>query len=105
MKSVLPRYRSHKSVHAAEILEIVTAPELAGAFLVLNGGHEVEVGAAYLGRHQPRVGGYYVLYPDGDEAWSHAQAFEESYSLLDELGDSDGGGADEAPGPVAEGAA
>ena len=38
------------------------------------------VDAAYLEKHRPEVGGYYVLYKDGYKSFSPAQAFDEGYS-------------------------
>ena len=38
-------------------------------------GSGVVVSAAYVAKHDPQVGGYYVLYPDGYESWSPAEAF------------------------------
>ena len=40
------------------------------------------VTAAYVNKHQPRVGGYYVQYADGYESWSPAEAFEEGYTRI-----------------------
>ncbi len=40
------------------------------------------VDATYVRRHQPKVGGYYVVYKDGYKSFSPAQAFEEGYSRV-----------------------
>ena len=40
------------------------------------------VDAAYVRKHQPKVGGYYVVYKDGYKSFSPAQAFEEGYSRV-----------------------
>jgi hypothetical protein len=40
------------------------------------------VDAAYLAKHKPVVGGYYVVYADGYESFSPAQAFEEGYTRI-----------------------
>jgi len=42
----------------------------------------VKVGSAYLAKHRPEAGGYYVRYDDGYESFSKAKAFEEGYTLL-----------------------
>lgn len=39
-----------------------------------------EVDALYLKKHNPQVGGYYIVYADGYKSWSPAQAFEEGYT-------------------------
>lgn len=36
----------------------------------------------YVEKHEPRVGGYYVVYENGYESYSPAKEFEEGYSLL-----------------------
>lgn len=41
-----------------------------------------EVDAAYMQKHKPEVGGYFVVYADGYKSYSPAQAFEEGYSLI-----------------------
>lgn len=42
------------------------------------------VNKAYLEKHNPQIGGYYVLYPDGYESWSPAEAFEAGYHRYDD---------------------
>lgn len=36
----------------------------------------------YVHKHDPKVGGYYVVYEDGYKSWSPAQAFAEGYTRL-----------------------
>lgn len=36
----------------------------------------------YMQKHQPRAGGYFVVYKDGYESWSPAEAFEEGYTRV-----------------------
>jgi hypothetical protein len=98
----MPRYRSHKIVHALKIKEITPAnpPTIAELEELLNGeefhGDEEIVGAIitpeedgfaaflvsrrYVLKHNPQVGGYYVVYADGYKSWSPAEAFEEGYT-------------------------
>jgi hypothetical protein len=40
------------------------------------------VSAEYLTKHKPQVGGYFVVYADGYESYSPAQAFEEGYTRI-----------------------
>lgn len=72
------RYKSHKEVDAFLIDEIVPGD----AFTSLLGidGSSVTVDRAYMDKHKPQVGGYYVRYADGYESWSPAEAFEEGYT-------------------------
>jgi hypothetical protein len=40
------------------------------------------VSRAYVSKHNPQVGGYFVVYADGYKSWSPAQAFEEGYTRV-----------------------
>lgn len=42
----------------------------------------VEVSESYMKKHNPTVGGYYVLYEDGYESFSPAEAFENGYKEI-----------------------
>jgi hypothetical protein len=71
-------YQSIKQVEAAKIARV----QLTGggnAILEFEGGGCQGVDAAYLIKHAPQPGGYYVRYQDGYESWSPAKAFEEGY--------------------------
>ncbi len=78
----MPRYKSHKVVHAlkignlrAENGELVMDPiESRYAPIILTGD--------YVTKHDPQVGGYYVVYPDGYKSFSPAQAFEAGYTRI-----------------------
>jgi hypothetical protein len=98
----MPRYRSHKIVHALKIKSIEQAPgptiaeleailnesdqtpdeELLGATITPeeDGYAPFPVSRAYVLKHNPQAGGYYVVYSDGYKSWSPAQAFEEGYT-------------------------
>jgi hypothetical protein len=39
----------------------------------------VVVDRAYVVRHEPKAGGYFVVYADGYQSWSPAEAFEAGY--------------------------
>lgn len=74
----LLNYRCHKEVQAAKILGISITGELAfgvGNFKLMD--------RAWLDKHNPEVGGYYVLYADGYESFSPAKAFEDGYSFIE----------------------
>ena len=80
----LPRFRCHKVVEAFKITAI---GEFVGDNLIpLLGEGElaVKVSDAYMRKHNPQVGGYYVRYQDGYESWSPAEAFETGYRLMRE---------------------
>jgi hypothetical protein len=76
----LPLYRSHKEVWAIKIERIKFEAD-GGAYLEGQGA-AVKVDNAYMSKHNPQVGGYYVLYKGGYESWSPADAFEDGYSLV-----------------------
>lgn len=48
-----------------------------------DGYEPFEVSGEYLVKHKPTVGGYWVLYADGYQSFSPAQAFEEGYSRIE----------------------
>ena len=84
----LPLYRSHKLVRGFKIGAL--EPESLGSSFEYNLvpeditlGSGVLVSAAYVAKHNPKVGGYYVLYEDGYESWSPAEAFEGGYTLIE----------------------
>lgn len=93
----MPRYRSHKIVHALKIVAIESDLVRAdrehretegGAWITPEQPEryaEFHVDAEYVKKHDPREGGYYVVYDDGYKSWSPAEAFESGYTRLDPL--------------------
>lgn len=88
-----PRYRSHKEVYAFKIKEIVFDSDLANqenretdgsaTITPVEAGYaQFKVSAAYVRKHEPKVGGYYLRYQDGYESWSPAEAFESGYTRV-----------------------
>lgn len=95
----LPLYTSHKVVGAFRIKEVAKPAEDSGAApgsLVLIPEPEpagpqpapVVVGSAYVHKHEPKAGGWYVRYADGYESWSPDRAFREGYTRTDSPGAS-----------------
>lgn len=84
----LPRYKSHKIVHALKIHNIDLDLESGAAVITPadDGYGPFPVDAEYMGKHKPRIGGYYVVYEDGYKSWSPAEAFEGGYVKIE--GDS-----------------
>ena len=89
--SELPRWKSHKIVRAAQILEIEI--QAANAWRVnldigtAPGASQPSTLGTLLHRDavaskQPSVGDYFVLYEDGYKSWSPKAAFEEGYARL-----------------------
>lgn len=89
----MPRYRSHKEVWALQIAAIlfdagvarVENRETDGSATITPVDSRYapfKVDAAYVSKHNPEAGGYYVVYADGYKSWSPAEAFEEGYTLV-----------------------
>ena len=86
----MPRYQSHKIVHALKVAEVRRRPrtddeESDGAWMILpseEGYLPIIVSDEYMTKHNPQAGGYYVVYADGYKSWSPAEAFEEGYTRV-----------------------
>ncbi len=84
-KPEYPQYKSHKIVEAFKIGEIILHPEWGSKHVLCPEAPGLPtklVDGAYMAKHCPQVGGYYVRYPDGYESWSPAEAFEDGYTLI-----------------------
>lgn len=77
-QSEMPRYRCHKEVHALKI-EAINGHEITPAD---QGFAPFQVLDAYLDKHNPQPGGYYVVYTDGYKSFSPAEAFEDGYTKI-----------------------
>jgi hypothetical protein len=89
----MPKYQSIKQVWALQIKEIVFDHDLAeeenrdtdGSAIITpkeDGYAPFKVDYAYCRKHEPKVGGYYVVYEDGYKSFSPADAFEGGYNKL-----------------------
>lgn len=85
----LPQYQCHKKVRAVMIDTIETNEDEPGLYgLHYNVGSDgdegsyVEVDQAYMEKHKPQEGGYYVEYENGYESYSPAEVFEAGYTLI-----------------------
>lgn len=90
----MPRYKSHKTIWALKIKSIVFDADLAreddnretdGSAMITpeeSGYAPFKVNHAYVKKHEPKAGGYYVVYADGYQSWSPAEAFEDGYTRL-----------------------
>ena len=80
----LPEYRSHKKVRALKIARIYRGHDGYAYFEPVEEGYaDVKLDPQYVTKHDPQAGGYYVVYEDGYESWSPAEAFESGYSPVD----------------------
>jgi hypothetical protein len=89
-KKPLPRYRCHKEVQALKIKDVVHQdgpgdPQEASAILTFEepGYDPIRVSAEYVKKHNPQAGGYLVVYADGYQSWSPAEAFEAGYKRVE----------------------
>lgn len=76
----LPRYQCHKIVQAAKIL--IVLHDQAKTSLDLDGIGAVDVTPEFVTKHNPKAGGYFVVYEDGYQSFSPAKAFEDGYTRL-----------------------
>lgn len=77
-------YTCHKKVKAFKIKNIDASVPGTEYFLE-NDGVWVPVSLGWYSKHQPKIGGYYVVYEDGYTSYSPAEAFESGYTLTQEL--------------------
>ncbi len=97
----MPKYKCHKEVWALKIKEIQRVePTVEELQRILDSNQESPVfdfaiitpedegfapfgvGEKYFRKHNPQVGGYFVVYADGYKSYSPAKAFEEGYTQL-----------------------
>lgn len=85
--SKLRRWRSHKIVEGGEITDIKRDTDAVGAYTLVvagaDGSVDVAVTAAWIDRHSPRIGWYFVRYEDGYESASPEEAFVGGYSEVE----------------------
>lgn len=80
----LPKYKCHKEVWAFKIKEIVYNEDSVNDDVIIFGfnGEASDVDKEYMDKHDPKSGGYYVLYKGGYQSYSPAEAFESGYTLI-----------------------
>lgn len=84
-KGKIPKYKCHKEVRAFKIKEVVGRTDPPFILIPIDESlDEVMVDVKYVVKHRPKIDGYYVLYDDGYESFSPAEAFEDGYTLLKE---------------------
>jgi hypothetical protein len=68
-------------VWALKILVVKEHANRSATLTPAEGGYApFEVDASYMLKHDPRPGGYYVVYEDGYKSFSPADAFEKGYT-------------------------
>lgn len=78
----LPRYKCHKIVQAAKITEISDASSTGRKLFFGEINGRTEATNDWLEKHKPGIGGYFVVYEDGYESYSPAEAFESGYTKI-----------------------
>ena len=86
----MPKYKCHKEVWALKIAKIVRDGEgedreTDGSAMITpveEGYAPFRVEHEYMHKHNPEVGGYYVVYQDGYRSYSPAEAFESGYTKI-----------------------
>ena len=82
----MPKYECHKKVWALKIAEITEPTDATGTSRTIMPADEgygpFVVDGAYMAKHKPEAGGYYVVYEDGYKSFSPAGAFESGYTPL-----------------------
>lgn len=83
----IPKYRCHKVVEAFKIAvirpESPTPDFPVVATLQSFDGLTAFADQAYMDKHKPEIGGYWVRYDSGYASFSPAGAFEDGYELLE----------------------
>ena len=91
----MKQFKSHKLVHAVKIAQIVCHPGApasglaAECHIIGDDGGKYDVDHAWLAKHSPKPGGYFVRYADGYQSYSPASAFEEGYSAVVQVAGDD----------------
>ena len=85
----MPMYQCHKKVWALKIESVDYKPgDMAGAgegWWITPADHPFApfmVDTDFVHKHNPKAGGYYVVYRDGYKSYSPAEAFESGYTRL-----------------------
>lgn len=84
----MPRYRSHKVVHALKIKAVELRADGGDLYPADEGYAPFEVSADWLSRYKGNAddSGYYVVYDGGYASWSPTKAFRDGYTLIDQHG-------------------
>lgn len=86
----MPKYQCHKKVWALKIRDIcqneAETEIVGGSWLIVPEDDTYapfEVSHVdYVMKHKPKAGGYYVVYEDGYQSYSPAEAFESGYTKI-----------------------
>ena len=85
VQAEMPKYKCHKEVHALKIDSLKPRTPDDGTLLLTptDAGYAPFIlDAAFVKKHNPQTGGYYVVYADGYKSFSPAKAFEDGYTKI-----------------------
>jgi hypothetical protein len=85
IKFGMPLYRSHKQVRALEIKEVQRDDESMRVRLIfVDSEHPLNFipNDPIFARYKPQPGDFFVVYEDGYQSFSPAQAFREGYTRV-----------------------
>lgn len=83
--AMMPRWKCHKEVFAVKIMELHPGRDDGngpGMTIVGDDGNRYMLTEAYLAKHDPVEGGYFVVYDDGYQSFSPCKAFEDGYTRI-----------------------
>lgn len=84
MEREMPKYKCHKVVHAVKLHTLQEEEDGSGILEPHDFAYQkFSVSKEYMDKHDPQCGGYYVVYEDGYESYSPAEAFEAGYTLIE----------------------
>lgn len=82
----LPQYQCHKKVWALKIAAITDPNQATDGSRLLEfaepGYDPICVTGAFMDKHNPQPGGYYVVYDDDYKSYSPAKAFKDGYTRI-----------------------
>ena len=81
----IPVYQCHKTVQALKISAVIDNPRGYELHFEDDRFAPIEVLASWVDKHDPKPGGYFVVYGDGYKSFSPATAFEAGYTPAGEL--------------------
>lgn len=85
----LPLWKCHKTVAAFKITDTEALSNGQVRLIGEDPACSVVCDSAYVDKHRPQIGGYFVHYHDGYRSWSPAEAFEDGYTPEDPEGYND----------------
>ena len=80
----MPKYKCFKEVWALKIEDLCVNIDNGKTMIIPEDSRyaPIEISEEYRLKHNPQIGGYYVVYKDGYKSFSPAKAFEEGYEKV-----------------------